>query len=252
MLDQKVRITGLGRPLTSTSSIFSRLGGKSEPDIELVSEDMPIKPILKKSSKGSPGSGATIQSKAAKSQKVLLVKKVPIKMESDYSYDSDDDDVRMDTSGDKIVSFASEAEVREIAPRLITMKPKNRLSTSLIKSRAVSGMHSDRIHRTAKPVKLKPSPTQLKISPKKAQAIRMKSDELLRPDKPVHSRLGITPVRSGLSKLTNRIGRVSLTSSSKAEPSPSLSSPSSSSSSSRKKSSSNKGGSVFERLGFAR
>ncbi|XP_055852585.1 uncharacterized protein C19orf47 homolog [Episyrphus balteatus] len=258
--DQKVRITGIGsKPLTSTSSssIFSRLGGKSEPDYEETSSSEHhhhIKPILKKSSKASSSSGSMSAISKAKSQKVLLVKKVPIKLDSDYSYDSDDDDddVRMDTSGDKIVKFASEAEVREIAPRVVSIKPKNRLTTcSNMKSRMGSGMHADRIHRTAKPVKLKYSPPQMKISPNKAQAIRMKSDELLRTEKPVYSRLGISsPVRSGLSKLTNRIGRVSLASNSKSQTS--TSSSSLSSSSSRKKTPSNKSGSVFERLGFSR
>ncbi|XP_055902241.1 uncharacterized protein C19orf47 [Eupeodes corollae] len=256
LIDQKIRITGVGsKPFTasSSSSIFSRLGGKSDPDIiEVPSSDQQIKPILKKSSKSSSsGVVKSISKSSSSSQKVLLVKKVPIKLDSDNSYDSDDD-MRMDTSGDKIVSFASEAEVREIAPRVVSIKgkSKNRLTTtSNIKSRMGSGMHADRIHRTAKPVKLKLSPQQNKISPNKAQAIRMKSDELLRSEKPVYSRLGTNPVGSGLSKLANRIGRVSLASSSKSANSTATGS---SSPLPRKKTPSNKSGSVFERLGFAR
>lgn len=223
IIDQEVRITGLGGNL-STSSIFSRLGGKYEPDVEFVSEEAQIKPILKKTSKISTGKSGGITK--AKSQKVLLVKKVPIKKESDSSRDSQDIDLTMDPSVDKIVSFASEAEVREFATRMTPNKPLNRLQ----------GMHADRIHKTAKLPKLKTSPVQFKLNTKKIRAIRMKSDDMFRQDKSIHNRLGLVTQGRTVTKITNRRSKPLLSANHEAKE--------------KKKNSKNKTGSVFERLGF--
>uniref|UniRef100_A0A1B0AWZ1 SAM domain-containing protein n=1 Tax=Glossina palpalis gambiensis TaxID=67801 RepID=A0A1B0AWZ1_9MUSC len=83
----KIHITGLGnKRISNSTSIFSRLGGKTEESMMVPKE---IKPILKKTAKNrlstivkAKGVTPTTIVKPIK-QKVLLVKKVPVKKDSD-------------------------------------------------------------------------------------------------------------------------------------------------------------------------
>ncbi|ETN67350.1 hypothetical protein AND_000845 [Anopheles darlingi] len=115
-------------PGSSSSSIFSRLGGRERAAERTSSgqSDAPSSSILKK----SPSSQRTSQTDQRKvtpmEQKVILVKKIPAKA-TKLSSDEDDeqDDYRRSesyagtdsVSGPKSVSFSAEDEVLEIAPR---------------------------------------------------------------------------------------------------------------------------------------
>uniref|UniRef100_A0A1A9VZS8 SAM domain-containing protein n=1 Tax=Glossina brevipalpis TaxID=37001 RepID=A0A1A9VZS8_9MUSC len=252
----KIHITGLGNKRTSNStSIFSRLGGKTEESLTVPKE---IKPILKKTAKNRLST--IVKAKAVTpaiakpiKQKVLLVKKVPVKKDSDDEAASEmESDAEVLEEGrspelpggsEKIVKFASIAEVREIAPRRRYSSPlhkaayKNRLNgekTPNVKSR----LGLTPIHAVKKPAKLKNSaPSKLKYLPK------MKADLVLKQkDLPIYKRLGVnTNVKSSnssntsVASISKRLSKVNVSS-----PSPFSST------------SSRNAKSVFDRLGYTR
>ncbi|XP_017858739.1 PREDICTED: uncharacterized protein LOC108610885 [Drosophila arizonae] len=227
----RVHITGVHNTSTgkiaassSNNSVFARLGGKQSLDSvqqnTVVAKE--IKSILKNTKSTTGGSiikrntsivkaKTTAAPLARSQQKVMLVHKVPLKCGDDSDDDSmDDDDLReagsdIDSEGseseqdvvmaapvEKIVKFASTAEVREIAPNTPYKARGNSNFARNIKSRL--GMVS-KLHATRKTYNLKASPPKkpgARLSPVKGKAIRMRSDELLtRQDTlPVHKRLG--------------------------------------------------------------
>ncbi|KAH8378012.1 hypothetical protein KR093_008480, partial [Drosophila rubida] len=225
----RVHVTGARKTSTpkvaatsSNNSVFARLGGKQSLDVVQQNTGLAkeIKSILK-NTKGNLNSGVKRNSAIVKAkntstpvsrlpqQKVMLVHKVPLKG-GDDSDDSmnDDDEVDSDMGSDisdaehqemtipaeKIVKFASTAEVREIAPHTSYKSRGNTNFARNIKSRL--GIVS-KLHAVRKTYNLKASPPKkagARISPVKGKAIRMRSDELLtRQDTlPVHKRLGNT------------------------------------------------------------
>ncbi|KAH8352624.1 hypothetical protein KR084_005357, partial [Drosophila pseudotakahashii] len=212
----RVHITGVPKTPETSSGVFARLGGKQSSlpgDVTLTKE---IKSILKNTQRSAVGGGGVTKNspivKAKKvaastvpQQKVMLVHKVPLKRgdDEDDSMDdlgSDEDDFVTSDEGEdfemgaaeKIVKFASTAEVREIAPESSYKNRHGKNFANNIKSRL--GMVS-KLHATKKTYNLKASPSkkpQARISPVKGKAIRMRSDELMtRQDTlPVHKRLG--------------------------------------------------------------
>ncbi|XP_036321794.1 uncharacterized protein C19orf47 homolog isoform X1 [Rhagoletis pomonella] len=274
----RVRITGVdgSNKTTSSSSIFSRLGGKTQGDSddELVIAKH-IKPILKNAPK-TINRSAIVKAKAVASsvspvrlnpqkQKVILVKKVPLK-----TNESDDDDndsmtsvneVDMDdivtssnavSSSEKIVKFASTAEVHEIVPEPRYKKiPKERNYKASGGGNAAGGVKSRLglntvLHTTKKTYNLKAASSanaKSRLSPVKIKSMRLKSDEILmRQELPVHRRLGgpsnissTTMQGKTVSALSKRIGNVNIS-----KNSPTL----------QRKTQQKSYASVFDRLGF--
>ncbi|XP_064547609.1 uncharacterized protein C19orf47 homolog [Drosophila montana] len=230
----RVHITGVHKgssvqvaATSSNNSVFARLGGKQSLDSVQHNTGLAkeIKSILKNTQSTNSGSGArrntpivkaknTATSVVRSQQKVMLVHKVPLKrgddsedesmddedlIEADSDFDSEAEyceqqDVDMAAPAEKIVKFASTAEVREIAPHTPYKARGNSNFARNIKSRL--GLVS-KLHATRKTYNLKASPPQkpgARLSPVKGKAIRMRSDELLtRQDTlPVHKRLGTT------------------------------------------------------------
>lgn len=134
----RVHITGVNKLVdaSSNNSVFARLGGKQSKLSGEANLTKEIKSILKNTQR----SGVTKNSSIVKAknvatsatkpqQKVMLVHKVPLKRGDDeddsmdedrsdgeaYMSSGDSDEIDM-TVGEKIVKFASTAEVREIAP----------------------------------------------------------------------------------------------------------------------------------------
>ncbi|KAH8249154.1 hypothetical protein KR032_006305, partial [Drosophila birchii] len=217
----RVHVSGTTKLVDTSgnSSVFARLGGKqsgSSPGEATLTKE--IKSILKNSQQSRLSGGVTKNSPIVKAkrvapasvvksqQKVMLVHKVPLKrgddeddsMNDDQSNEDDDylssaesEDIDMAVN-EKIVKFASTAEVREIAPEPLNKSRHGKNFAHNIKSRL--GMVS-KLHATKKTYNLKASPTkktQGRLSPVKGKTIRMRSDELLtRQDTlPVHKRLG--------------------------------------------------------------
>ncbi|XP_016977848.1 uncharacterized protein LOC108043586 isoform X2 [Drosophila rhopaloa] len=209
----RVHITGVSKvaDTSSNNSVFARLGGKQSSLPKDLTLNKEIKSILKNTQR-SVGGGVTknspivkakkVATSAVPQQKVMLVHKVPLKRgddeddsmddfgsdEDDYASTGESEDFEMG-SGEKIVKFASTAEVREIAPET-SYKARNGKNFANIKSRLVS-----KLHATKKTYNLKASPSkkpQGRLSPVKGKVIRMRSDELMtRQDTlPVHKRLG--------------------------------------------------------------
>lgn len=204
--DQLVQIVGLDKQMTSTS-IFSRLGGKSATSSTI--SPSCITGILKNTPKKAM---VGITKKIVKpQQQVILVKKIPAKAATMVA-DEIDSHERMET-GEKSVSFSSEDEIVEIAPRRVIVKSRIN-ETKSIKSRL--GADVNIIHKTRKVIKMKPT-NMKKISPLRhpEATIRLKSDELLKNKAiPVHKRLDLSSKRNkqsgSLNRLTTRIGRVNL------------------------------------------
>ncbi|KAM7354472.1 uncharacterized protein ACRADG_006121 isoform 1-T1 [Cochliomyia hominivorax] len=245
----KMRITGVGSKTIQTSaSIFSRLGGKSHED----TVTKQIKPILKNTAKNRLSTiikAKTVAPTIVKpiKQKVILVKKVPLKTESDEdeSMANSDEEVYddMDISGgsEKFVKFASTAEVREIAPRRHSSPTRKTFKArqDLINEKPASvkarlGLNS-KLHATKKTLNLKSSPPSNKLK----NLSKMKADELInRHDLPVHKRLGKSSPSANTNKssstgsvssISKRLGRVNIEKSSPKN---------------------GKSGSVFDRLGY--
>nr|XP_016998548.2 uncharacterized protein LOC108058366 [Drosophila takahashii] len=203
----RVHITGVSKTPETSSGVFARLGGKQSSDVTLTKE---IKSILKNTQRSVTKNSPIVKAKKVAAstvpqQKVMLVHKVPLKRgddEDDSMEDvgSDEDDFVSSDEGEdyemgaaeKIVKFASTAEVREIAPESSYKNRHGKNFANNIKSRL--GMVS-KLHATKKTYNLKASPSkkpQARLSPVKGKAIRMRSDELMvRQDTlPVHKRLG--------------------------------------------------------------
>lgn len=213
----KVTLKGIEpiRPSKSTTSIFSRLGGKSKHDIT----DGPMG-ILKKSPNRPVSSERKI---TTGSQKVMLVKKIPAKAVAVL----DDDEFsmrranirprssfdRMDTGEPlKSVSFSEEDEILEIDPRPVGGKPspkgmnRMRFNEREIPVRSRLG-HSPKRNQTSplrgpkKTIFMKPQRTSAgnvtTLSPSSLSRSKMKSDAmLLRTELPVKNRLTLA-ARSG-------------------------------------------------------
>ncbi|CAD6997895.1 uncharacterized protein LOC101457644 isoform X2 [Ceratitis capitata] len=251
----QMRVTGIDGSSHKTlggSSIFSRLGGKTleNADNDLIIAKQ-IKPILKNGPK-TVNHSAIVKSRTIASsvtpvrihpqkQKVILVKKVPLK--TNDSDDDDDDsinsvnDMDMDdivtssntvSSSEKIVKFASTAEVREIAPEpRFKQSPKERNykssgggayhgnSAGGVKSRL--GLNNI-LHTTKKTYNLKAATninSKSRISPVKVKSLRLKSDEIMmRQELPVHRRLGggsnTSTSAKSMSALSKRVGKVNI------------------------------------------
>ncbi|XP_052852364.1 uncharacterized protein LOC128262249 [Drosophila gunungcola] len=212
----RVHITGVSKAADTSSnhSVFARLGGKQSSLSDDVTLNKGIKSILKNTQR-TVASGVTknspivkakkVATSAVPQQKVMLVHKVPLKRgddedesmddfgsdEDDYISTGESEDFEMG-SGEKIVKFASTAEVREIAPESSYKARQGKNFAHNIKARL--GMVS-KLHATKKTYNLKASPSkkpQGRLSPVKGKAIRMRSDDLMtRQDSlPVHKRLG--------------------------------------------------------------
>ncbi|CAD7086087.1 unnamed protein product [Hermetia illucens] len=217
--ESEVRLIKIDKQHASTSSsIFSRLGGRDEFVTKTITKKItPVSGILK----NSPTKKVTgvVKKTIKPQQKVILVKKIPAKAATMIADDYDPPE-RMET-GEKSVSFSSEDEIVEIASRRVIMKPRTNKRFVGIKARLGENAPQNLavLHKTRKIVKLKPTIVK-KSSPIKhpEAAVRMKSDELLmRKPTPVHNRLGApsssalkSKSSSSMSQLTNRIGRVSL------------------------------------------
>lgn len=226
----KVRITGLGSKSQTSSSIFSRLGGKEE-DVAAVTKQ--IKPILKNTAKNRLSTIVKAKTVATVptvvkpiKQKVFLVKKVPLKDDSDndnhHSPDVSDEEMfdnEIDTSGgsEKFVKFASTAEVREFASRRYSSPTKKTFNArqDMMKEKPVKarlGLNS-KLHTVKKPVNFKASP------PSKVKALPKMKADLSRRDIPVHKRLGnMSSVKSSsptssVSAISKRLGKVHVASS---------------------------------------
>ncbi|XP_033249514.1 uncharacterized protein C19orf47 homolog [Drosophila miranda] len=216
----RVHITGIKKAADtcSNSSVFARLGGKHTNDAAqapgtLTKEIKSIWKNIQRSVGGVTRNSPIVKAKRIAStavqqpqQKVMLVHKVPLKKGDDSEADSmnsDDNDIQeaYDSSdgsdvemagGEKIVKFASTAEVREIAPQSAYKARHGKNLANNIKSRL--GMVS-KLHATKKTYNLKASPSkkpQARISPVKGKTIRMRSDELMTRQETlsVHKRLG--------------------------------------------------------------
>ncbi|XP_073824128.1 uncharacterized protein [Musca autumnalis] len=245
----KVRITGLGNKSQTSSSIFSRLGGKEEDAATTVTKQ--IKPILKNTAKNRLSTIVKAKTVATVptlvkpiKQKVFLVKKVPLKDDSDNdnnnSLDVSDEDMYdndMDTSGgsEKFVKFASTAEVREFASRRYSSPTKKTFNArqDMMKEKPVKarlGLNS-KLHAVKKPVNFKASP------PSKGKMLPKMKADLSRREIPVHKRLGnVSSAKSSspsttVSSISKRLGKVHVASTATTQ---------------------TKGGkaSVFDRLGF--
>lgn len=193
---------------SKASSIFNRLGGKSEVDYGLEAKAIAFSGILKNSPKKS---GRGIVKTKLPNQRVMLVKKTPARVLMDTSESDSDDSNQMDSdNGYKSVSFSPEVEVLEIAPRKVTINPKRLnhikgLQQDGIKARLGSrnvSVSNNTLHQTKKVVKMKPvksSPAVLKTG--------MKSDSIRSVS--VHNRVDMKS-KTSTSQLTNRIQRVTL------------------------------------------
>jgi len=152
---------------SGNNSVFARLGGKQPTlsgDVTLTKE---IKSILKNTQR-SVVSGVTKNSPIVKAkrvaastvpqQKVMLVHKVPLKRcddEDDSMDDLESDEEELVFSGEsedfemgaaeKIVKFASTAEVREIAPESSFKNRHGKNFANNIKSRLGIGMFSQEL-----------------------------------------------------------------------------------------------------------
>uniref|UniRef100_A0A1B0FHM5 SAM domain-containing protein n=1 Tax=Glossina morsitans morsitans TaxID=37546 RepID=A0A1B0FHM5_GLOMM len=250
----KIHITGLGnKRISNSTSIFSRLGGKTEESLMVPKE---IKPILKKTAKNrlstivkAKGVTPTTIVKPIK-QKVLLVKKVPVKKDSDDEVVSEMESeaevleesrsTEFPGASEKIVKFASIAEVREIAPRRRYSSPthnaayKNKLNGEQTHVKSRLGLTN--LHAVKKPAKLKNStPSKIKYLPKMKADLVSKQKDL-----PIYKRLGLNTSakasnsnNTSVASISKRLSKVNVT-------------PPSSFSSSRNAKS------VFDRLGYTR
>lgn len=195
-----IKITGLHK---SMSSVFGRLGGKDtlndEEDDALVEQSRSFSGILKNSASvkaTAPGGG--IVKKVVKTQKVILVKKQPAKavtmnatVAKVTARDNYLDGRTAESGGEKSVSFSSEDEILEIAPRpksvapatktiVQQVRPKRMLPSVNVKDRL--GFKTNKsmngtvnatdslLHRTRKIVTLKPNAAGRKLTSPKMQS----------------------------------------------------------------------------------
>lgn len=187
-MTQTVRITGLNSK--QNSSIFSRLGGKT-------SDNQSMSNILSM----NKTSKAIIKPPLAK-QKVILVTKIPAKATLDLDR-SDEEDDRMDIDHYKSVSFSSEDEIVEIAPRRVNKPKQNNIS--MFKN---NDSVKSRLGQVPGDVKVKASTSHpLSKNMKKNSSSSLLTGRLLsdqmnkRKPASVKSRLNMTPTN----KLSNRV-----------------------------------------------
>lgn len=231
-ITQRIEVTGLNS--APSSSIFSRLGGKTDDDIDLDDEKaVAFAGILKSAPKKvKPIESSETQfvsvlnkyfghflqivsiKKASKpQQKAILVKRIPAKAATMIADEYEAE--RMET-GEKSVKFSSTDEILEYESRKVQAR-SNRLR--LVKTsqniRARLGLttkslttKSDNtlLHRTKKIIKMKQPVKRANGQTLNVSALR--SDEV---EQSVKSRLSM---KNGpeVNKLVNRIGRVSLNS----------------------------------------
>lgn len=215
-----IKITGLNK---SMSSVFGRLGGKDGlVENAIVDQSRSFSGILKNAATIKAAGG--VAKKQVKPQKVILVKKQPAKAVTMDSYSSDN----RTENGEKSVSFSSEDEILEIAPRpkataaatttfMQIRQKKMQSSSANVKDRlgfktsksAIDSADSA-LHRTRKMVALKPNAEKRKsISPK------MQSDIMTNRRVSVKSRLCLdtTPRPSstaGTGPAVRQLARLSL------------------------------------------
>lgn len=194
--------------LTKTSSIFNRLGGKSEVDHKLEAKSIAFSGILKNSPKKTVR--GIVKTKQP-SQRVMLVKKKPARMEMDTDETDSDFSNQMDSdNGYKSVSFSPEVEVLEIAPRKVTIHPKRLnhikgLQHDGIKARLGTknvSVSNNSLHKTKKVVNMKPTKASSVVS-----KTGMKSDSIRAVS--VHNRVDMKS-KTSTSQITNRIQRFTL------------------------------------------
>lgn len=186
------------------SSVFGRLGGKDtlndEEDDALVEQSRSFSGILKKSAsaKAATAQGGGIVKKVVKTQKVILVKKQPAKavtmnatVAKVTARDNYLDGRTAESGGEKSVSFSSEDEILEIAPRpksvvpatktiVQQVRPKQMLPSVNVKDRLGFKMNKSMngtvnatdslLHRTRKIVTLKPNAAGRKLTSPKMQS----------------------------------------------------------------------------------
>jgi len=116
-----------------------------------------------------------------------------------------DEPIKMET-GEKTVSFSEEDEVLEIASRRLTLKQRKQG----VKSR-LGGVNAS-IFKTRKTINMK-NTKKINSVKLRTAALGLKSDEIIRKGQiSVHNRLGNKNGHTSVVNLTNRIGRVSLSS----------------------------------------
>ncbi|XP_031617095.1 uncharacterized protein C19orf47 homolog [Contarinia nasturtii] len=196
----QIKITGLNNVASTSSSIFSRLGGKSD-DIDMDDERaVAFAGILK----SAPKKIVSIKKSARDQQKAILVRRIPAKAATMVADEYDAE--RMET-GEKSVKFSSIDEILEIESRKKIVPRRIQLAKGQsIRTRLGLMIKNDKlILRKKKIVKLK-QPVNRANGQIDISRSKMRSDEL---KKSVKSRLSM---KNGpeVSKLVNRIGRVSL------------------------------------------
>lgn len=207
---QVVRMTtGLDKVGVS-SSVFARLGGKSEPG--------PKKPETPQKSSGILKSSPT--------KKAISIRRVPAKaatmIADEYEerrvrtsfYDLDDTE-EMDQDRRKSVKFSPEDEILEIAPRRLVVKPKQSANVkNNVRMRLGGGINGrasvlSSLHATKKTIRLKnssaPKTPINKVNLLKFRKLR--SEDILSQATPIQSRLDL---KQKTEHLAHRIGKFSI------------------------------------------
>lgn len=202
----------------SSSSVFERLGGKSNTEEESQTE-FTAKSILKNSpyknqtvtTLRAPISKVPIASRpiiSPSSQKVMLVKKIPAKAATMMADKIEIDKMEV-TEPTKSVSFSSEDEVLEYATRRFVPKPRLRISSmNSVKMRLGINNRSakDEIRQTRKLITFKTE------SPKKKLLISNKlKSEQIKKSIPIHNRLDLGRRNTKIpDKLISKFGNIRL------------------------------------------
>lgn len=146
-----------------------------------------------------------------KSQKVVLVKKIPAKAATMVA---DEYENSRKEAGQKLVSFSAEDEILEIESRKkkAPQNVKARLGTIKGRKQGMSSNAQAILHRTLKTVRLKPPSTKRDALNLKVKTSSMKSDEMIT-KKSIKSRLNLNNgIPNDVRKISDRIGRVKLSS----------------------------------------
>lgn len=175
----------------------------------------------------------------SKSQKVVLVKKIPAKAATMVA--DEYENARKDT-GQKLVSFSAEDEILEIESRKrkAPQNVKARLGTIKGRKQGMSSNAQAILHRTLKTVRLKPTLRREALN-LKVKTSAMKSDDLA-VKKSIKSRLNLNNGKpNDVRNIADRIGRVKLNSRN-----------GNGNGTKKRPSSSTSSASVFDRLGFSK
>lgn len=209
---QKCQITGFSK--TFTSSVFNRLGGKSDNDSDFIGKGILKNSPTKKSiispisSSGAIVKRVSVPTISRNGQKVMLVKKIPAKAATMVA-----DEIEMEkmelTEPLKCVSFSSEDEIVEIAPRRLIVKP--RLKKIILGNNGKSiktrlGLRSqDTLYQTRKTIGFKNE------SPRKKIILTQKlKSEQIKKELPIHKRLDFTNKKKINSDLVMKMEKVRL------------------------------------------